>query len=104
MIPKSNTPEAALLIETVMKEREYPCSPAAAARAGYEAARRAILSHKDKAEPTVDDELKARMLFKEKYLGNSELLARRNEAGDYVIPAIQDAWGGFLGCYMLQCK
>lgn len=63
MIPKSNTPEAALLIETVMKEREYPCSPAAAARAGYEAARRAILSQKDTSEPIIDDELKAKMSF-----------------------------------------
>jgi hypothetical protein len=40
MIPKSNTPEASFLIEEVMKERQYPCNPTAAARAGYEAAYR----------------------------------------------------------------
>lgn len=43
MIPKSNTPEAALLIEEIMKERKYPCNPTAAARAGYEAAYREIV-------------------------------------------------------------
>jgi len=56
MIPKSNTPQAALFIETVMREREYPCSPAAAARAGYEAARRAISAQKIQAELVLDDE------------------------------------------------
>jgi hypothetical protein len=45
MIPKSNTEEAGLLIEQVMKERSYPCSPASAARAGYEAAYVEVFKH-----------------------------------------------------------
>lgn len=36
-LPRSDSPEAARLIEEVMAERNYPSSPQAAARAGYEA-------------------------------------------------------------------
>lgn len=43
MIPKSNTIEAAALIEKVLDERSYPCNPMAAARAGYEAAYREFM-------------------------------------------------------------
>lgn len=43
MIPKSNTIEAAALIEKVLDERYHPCNPAAIARAGYEAAYREFM-------------------------------------------------------------
>ncbi len=59
MIPKSNTEEAGLLIEEVMKERSYPCNPAAAARAGYEAAYREINKHITQAtQPSFGDKRK----------------------------------------------
>lgn len=39
-LPRSDSTQAAAAIEQVMAERSWPCNPAAAARAGFEAARR----------------------------------------------------------------
>lgn len=47
MIPKSNTPEAAALIEKVLDERYHPSNPAAIARAGYEAVYREFMKLSD---------------------------------------------------------
>ena len=41
------------------------------------------------------NEEEARNCFESEYLNKAGRYAKRNEAGDYVNPAIQDAWSGW---------
>lgn len=43
------------------------------------------------------NEAKIREDFEKSYLGGNKHMGRRNEHGDYVLPSIQDAWGGTRG-------
>lgn len=47
------------------------------------------------------DEAKIREDFEKSYLGGNKHTGRRNEHGDYVLPSIQDAWGGWRAAYEL---
>ena len=44
---------------------------------------------------------KIREDFEKSYLGGNKHMGRRNEHGDYVLPSIQDAWGGWRAAYEL---
>lgn len=47
------------------------------------------------------NEAKIREDFEKSYLGGNKHMGRRNEHGDYVLPSIQDAWGGWRAAYEL---
>ena len=47
------------------------------------------------------DDAKIRDDFEKFYLGGNKSTARRNKHGDYLLPSIQDAWGGWRLAYEL---
>lgn len=47
------------------------------------------------------NEAKIREDFEKSYLGGNKHMGRCNEHGDYVLPSIQDAWGGWRAAYEL---
>jgi hypothetical protein len=44
-------------------------------------------------------EHKIRKAFELEHLGNNPHTKRRNEAGDYVFPSVQDAWAGWYAAH-----
>ena len=39
-------------------------------------------------------------LFEKHYCGNNKNLFKKNEHGDYILPAIQDAWAGWNAAFL----